>query len=333
MAGKYGSSSVIFLVDGYNFLAAKIRGVLSIKITSITEETDGAGDNYQIFQPVGKQKATITQGQAFFDTTSKSIHDAMATKLGVTPQDTPRIMCVGFMGNTAGAVMYGIAGAFSVAYEAVVEMSKLTKANAEHLLQGLVEDGQLVQPLAVQTANWNTKSLGTQIDFTTDPSQYSIPITGSTKAAACVITTPVPHLLTSGQQVFISGNSLAGPVINGQQIATVLTATTFSVPVNTSASTGTGNDGSFILASTVNGGAGYQQVTDFSGFTGYVGKVRHSADDSVYADLAVFTNVTTQLTPQRVAVAPGTTVNRYLCHDGVVTGSGSVTALSMFART
>jgi hypothetical protein len=329
---KFSATSLLFLIDGYNFLAPKLKSV-GLKISSLTEPSDGVDDNFEAFSPVGKQMATLTQGGAFFETSSKNIHDAMATNLGSTPNATPRVGCLGVMGNTVGAVFWGIAGLISVAYEAALELSKLTKANAEHLLDGLVERGQIVQPLAAKTVDWNTKTLGTVVDFTTDPSQVAIPITSATKANPCVVTTTVPHGLTTGQRVLISGNSLAGPSINADSAVTVLSSTTFSVAINTSASTGAGTGGSFVLANTVNGGGAYQQVTDFTGFTGYVGKIRHSADDTTYADLATFTNVTTSPVAQRVAVAPGTTINRYLCHDGDVTGSGSITVMSGFCRS
>ncbi len=331
MAGKSGSASALFLVDGYNFLAAKIQ-TLRLKISSLFQETDGLGDGNFINTPVGKQRATIVQEGGLFDTATASSHDAMATKLGTTPGATPRVMIVGIMGNTVGAVMYGIAGAFSVAYDAALNLGKLTQANAEHLMQGLVEIGLIVQPLATKTADWNTKSLGTVVDFATDPSQYAIPITSATKANPCVVTTAVPHGLTTGQVILASGNSLAGPSINTELTVTVLSTTTFSVAVNTTGSSGAGTGGSFLRCSTVNGGAAYQQVGAFSGFTGYVGKIRHSADDTTYADLATFANVTTARTAERKAVSAGTTVNRYLCHDGDVTGSGSLDVCSGFAR-
>lgn len=328
---KYGGTSVLFLVDGYNFLAAKLKS-LNLKISSITEQSDGFGDASEAFSPVGKQKATITQGQAFFDTAANSIHDAMAAKLGTTPQDTPRVMVVGCMGNAVGAVCYGIQGAFSVAYEAALQLGKLTKANAEHQLAGLVERGAIVQPLAAQTIDWNTHALATPVDYTTDLSQYTIPITSATKASPCVVTTPNPHGLTTGQIILTTGNTLSGPSINSSQAVTVISTTTFSVAVDTSGSSGAGTGGTFVLGSTVNGGAGYQEVTAFSGLTGYVGKIRHSADETTYADLATFVNVTSAPNGQRIAVAAGTTVNRYLCHDGDVTGTGSVTVLSAFTR-
>lgn len=83
-------------------------------------------------------------------------------------------------------------------------------------------------------------------------------------------------------------------------------------------------------ASTANGGAGYLQVTAYSGFTTVVVKVRHSVDDIVYADLITFATVTAAPVGERVTVAG--TVNRHLAASWTVTGTGSITFMVGFAR-
>lgn len=82
-------------------------------------------------------------------------------------------------------------------------------------------------------------------------------------------------------------------------------------------------------ASSSNGGSGYLQVTAFSGFTDVVYKIRHSADDSTYADLITFTTVTA-IGAERKTVSG--TVNRHLLVSGDVTGTGSATAMVGFYR-
>lgn len=67
-------------------------------------------------------------------------------------------------------------------------------------------------------------------------------------------------------------------------------------------------------------------VTAYSGLTSAAIKIQHSPDNSTWADLVAFTNVTA-LTQERVKVATGTTVNRYLRVVTDVTGTGSVTFL------
>lgn len=65
-------------------------------------------------------------------------------------------------------------------------------------------------------------------------------ITGVTNANPCVVTTAIPHLLTSGDTVDLAEIGGMDPLpvvsrtgIQGQYTATVLTATTFSIPVDT----------------------------------------------------------------------------------------------------
>jgi hypothetical protein len=83
-------------------------------------------------------------------------------------------------------------------------------------------------------------------------------------------------------------------------------------------------------ALTSNGGAGYLQVGTYSGFTGYVAKIRHSSDDVTYADLLTFTNVTAARQAERVTCSG--TVNRHLLVDHNVTGTGSAQVFVGFAR-
>ena len=67
------------------------------------------------------------------------------------------------------------------------------------------------------------------------------------------------------------------------------------------------------LASSANGGVAQLHVTANTWNASTTLKVQHSADNSTWADLATFTVVlTTVKTSERVIVASGTTVNRYL---------------------
>lgn len=84
-------------------------------------------------------------------------------------------------------------------------------------------------------------------------------------------------------------------------------------------------------ASTANGGVAHLHVTAFSGLTSDVIIVEHSTNNSVWATLGTFTTVT-GLTSQRLVIAPGTTVNRYLRVGDDVTGTGSITRQVSFAR-
>ena len=87
-------------------------------------------------------------------------------------------------------------------------------------------------------------------------------------------------------------------------------------------------------ASTTNGGAGFLSVPVNTRNGNITVKIQHSADNSTFADLVTFTVVSsTTKTSERVEVASGTTINRYLRVNYTVAGStGSATPVVAFTR-
>jgi hypothetical protein len=328
MAGKAGSQSVFFYVDGYNFLASSVQ-TLTTKTETVTEKADGLGMAYEKHDPTGMTRVTLSQAGGFFDTTTGGSHAALAASLPTTPQTAARCAVCGFSGDTIGEAFYGFEGDFTSDYEVLGTVGTLTKANTTHVLTGQVDKGVVLQSLAAKTADWNTKSLSAQVDGATSPWLRTIPITSNTQASPTVITTPVPHGLTTGNVIVIGGNTGSNASINGERTVTVISSTTFSVPVNCTTAGGTG--GTFVVANSLNGGAGYLEVTASTGFTNFVGKIKHSSDDSTYADLITFTDNVSAPFAERKTVSG--TVHRYLAFDGDVTGTGSITAWAGFARS
>ena len=326
MAGKYGPPSGFLLVDGYNMLADLGVPGLEHGHEAKLVRSDGIGDAFEAVTPTGKSVVTLSQQAGWFDTAALKSHAALSSSVPSSPQDTARVVCCGFAGQTIGVPFIGYEGAFSRSYKPLVEMDTLTKANVEYAISGQADYGVILQPLAIKTVDWDTES--TPVDYKDDPTQRVIPITSNSQASPSVVTTPVPHGLVSGDIVWIAGVSNSDADINGQQTATVLTALTFSVAVDATTSAGTG--GTVVKANSVDGGVGYQQVTAFSGFSGYIGKIRDSPDDITYADLITFTDVTAAPGKERLTVAG--TVDRYLAVDGNVTGTGSTTVFIGFKR-
>jgi hypothetical protein len=322
MSGKIGGASFsVLLVDGYDFLATKVK-TFSHKVESLLEESDGLGDAIEAKLPTGLQKVTLSQGGAFFDDTANRTHDA----LKALPQ-TSRLVAFAFAGNVIGRIFVGVQGVFGIAYEVLGQVAALTKANAAYQANGLLDRGVILQHWVAKTISWNTKTDGQSVDYTQNTAQLVIPITSNTAANPSVVTTPVPHGLTSGDIILISGVATSSPTINGERTVTVISPTQFSVPVNV---TTPGTGGSFVRSNSRNGGAGYLEVSAYSGFTSVVVKIRSSPDDVTYADLITFTTVTAAPAAERIAVAG--TVDRYLCVTGTVTGSGSITPFVGFAR-
>lgn len=326
MAGKLGSANFgVLLLDGYDVLAAKLQA-FTHKVLAGQVRTDGLGDALQTQGPTGMLTLAVSQAGAFFDDATNGIHALLSVTANL---QVSRLIVAAFAGNTIGKPFLGCSGVYGQAYEPVGQVGNLTKANVTYQVSGTIDRGVIVQSQTAKTVDWNTKTDGASVDYTLDTSQRVIPITSNTQANPTVITTPVPHGLTTGQVILITGNASSNAAINGERTVTVVSTTTFSIPVNCTVAGGTG--GSFVLSSTVNGGAGYQAISALSGFTGFIGKIRHSTDDVTYADLITFTNVTAAPAAERKTVAG--TVNRYLCFDGDVTGAGSITPFCGFARS
>jgi hypothetical protein len=316
---KYGSKSVWFLVDGYNVLLGKLQG-LRQKTGLVTEPTDGLGDDWRAHCPTGDRFAELVQEGGFFDTSAGSTHASLgASNLPTGPQSVARVVCLGEGGNVNGRPFTGFEGVLEDEYEVLSEIGKLQRANAAWKVSGKLEDGLIVHALAAETAPGNSDA--SSIDSAADPGQRVTPITSSSVAPASIITCPVPHRLTTGDSVLIAGHTGSTPTVNGDRVVTVLSPTTFSVPVNVTVG---GTGGTFTRAKTVNGGTGYLQVTAITlgGYTNVIVKLRHSVDNITFVDLVTFT-AKIAIGAERIALAAGTAVNRYLSSSIAFTGAGS----------
>ena len=323
--GRFGPASVTFLVDGFNLLAMKVTS-LRVKHISPTTESTGLGDADEEHTPIGVTKTELSQDGGFFDTTASTGSHAAFNAIPTTPQATARVLCHGMAGAAAGYPFDGIVGSFSHEYEVIAAQGDLQRANASYLVTGARERGQILHGLAAQTADFDTES--GSADYTLDTSQQFVPITSSSVANPSVITTTVPHGLTTGDKVLIAGHSGSTPSIDGTEAVTVTSTTTFTIVQNVTVG---GTGGTIVKADSANGGSGYLQVTAASGFTNFVGKVRDSADDVTYADLLTFADNVSAPFAERVTVAG--TVDRYTAFDGNVTGSGSITVFAGFSRS
>jgi hypothetical protein len=141
---------------------------------------------------------------------------------------------------------------------------------------------------------------------------------GLAKTTGFEISAPVGDVVSASYD-----GQFDGGVDDGKSLTTLA-----SVAVSTNH---TGVDGT---AATTNGGIAQLHVTTNTRSTTSTFKVQHSSDNSTFADLATFTNVlTTVITSEKVAVASGTTVNRYLRAQSTYTaGTGAATYQISFAR-
>lgn len=157
---KYGSPSfAVFLVDGYDLLAAKVQGVTR-KVENLLQRTDGLGDSWRLHSPTGMRRGVLTQEGAFFEDSAASMHAAFKA----VSTTAVRILCAAYGGNTIGKPFFGAEGALLTSYEPLAINGELTKANAAYEITGQVDDGVIVQEWEAKTADWNTKTSGEQHD-------------------------------------------------------------------------------------------------------------------------------------------------------------------------
>jgi hypothetical protein len=274
--------------------------------------------------PTGLAKATLTQSGAFFDDSANGMHVLLSA---AGSGQVSRILIFAVAGNTIGARFIGAEGTYAQAYDVLGQIGKLTKANVAYTISGAIDYGLIIQSLTQKTVTWNTFTDGFPVDFTLDTGQRVIPITSNSIANPTVVTTPVAHGLTTGDVILIAGVATSSPTINGERTVTVISTTTFSVPVNVTVG---GTGGTFVRSNTAGGADGYLEVTEMTGPTGFIGKIRSSADNVTYADLVTFANVTAAPGAQRITVAG--VIPRYLCFSGTITGAGTITVCAGLSR-
>lgn len=133
------------------------------------------------------------------------------------------------------------------------------------------------------------------------------------------VTSPVSDVVSISTDIQADGGLESGRLL--APATTVSTATTTN---------GTAVDNT---ASSANGGVAHLHVTANANLGTTTIKVQHSTDNSTWVDLVTFATVaTTVKTSQRIEVASGTTVNRYLRSQIVTASTGSITTTVSFAR-
>jgi hypothetical protein len=130
------------------------------------------------------------------------------------------------------------------------------------------------------------------------------------------------------EMVTISGSAQASGTVGGLDGGVLLAAS--QALTATVANTGVDN-----AAASSNGGVGHLHVTTNTRNGAITVKVQHSANNSTWADLFTFTATTSATTTsERIEVAAGTAVNRYLRANvsGFAGSTGTATITVGFAR-
>ena len=216
---KFGSSSILLLVDGYDMSVNKLQG-LNYKIQSITEPTHGIGDSWEENTPVGLSRAELTQEGAFFDSSTSGgfLHVLNSTTIGgQSPSSTGKVVCIGVAGNTTGKPFVGFKGELVQDYEVLGSVGKLTRANVSYVVTGNAEHGTIIRPVTTTTASV-TSYLDNSAQTTNGGSAY-VQVTAITNLVSTGITIVISDAAaSSGTYVAIGTVTTTG--IGGWQVAT-----------------------------------------------------------------------------------------------------------------
>jgi len=172
----------------------------------------------------------------------------------------------------------GADGSLTFAVQALANASSISG-----LAGGLEWCRSLTAGKETDTGAASGTSVSDDVSDWTDP----VTITSSSIANPTVITTATAHGLVTGDSVVIAGHTSVTPDINGEWEVTVLTSTTFTIPVEVTAD---GVDGTVTKTSSNFGLSGYLQVFSVTG-TSITVTIEDSPDDSTFASLLAFTAV------------------------------------------
>lgn len=141
----------------------------------------------------------------------------------------------------------------------------------------------------------------------------------ATQQTSYEVSSPVGDVVSVTSQLQADGGLESGRVLAPATVVTTATTTN-----------GTAVDNA---AATTNGGVAHVHVSANANLGTTTIKVQHSVDNSTWVDLVTFATVATTIkTAQRVEVAAGTTVNRYLRSQITTANTGSITTTVAFAR-
>ena len=189
-------------------------------------------------------------------------------------------------------------------------------------------------------------TVATMLDDSTAAGSYWATVTGFYDNGTLVPITVSPSGISLNSPAFLAEGFLTSMTGESEVSAGVNSTLTFTTTglansgrnlvahaALTATTTGSNVDGG---ASSANGGVAHLHVTAIAGTTPTLDVVvEHSANGtSGWATVATFSQVTTAVTAQRVVVAAGTTVNRYLRAKATIAGTNPSYTISVaFARS
>jgi hypothetical protein len=317
---KYGPASSFILIDGKDLSSDVFN--LGEDNEGITQETTGFHTNMESHAGVGLGRVMLTADGGFYDDRQVGMLQAFQGAGA-----TPRIVLYGMAGDILGRQVRMLGGTVVTHWNRIFEKAGLTKGDPKYVISARPYDGAIVSPFTSRAGNGQSQA--TSLDLSTYPTaklHTAVP----TVANPTVMTVAGGHGLTTGDWVLIVGTATT-PTTLGFWPVTVLTPTTYTIPVNVSAS---GAQPGWMIKSN-HGAQGF--VADLhlleltlGGATNVIVKMRHSADNISFSDVVggAFGAKTVPGVAERVTMT-GQLLNRYVAIQWDGTGAAP-TSLTPF---
>lgn len=298
------------LVDGYNLQAALVIDLSIPKRTAIIDTLMPAGHTWALKRDTGGRRVDgdVVLRLPYDDADNYSV-EALRTNAHVVDG----VVCVALKTGVAGKTIHAFK-AHQLDFVEEPGADVVTKIAATWAVNGQVHRPIVVRAYAAIAGDGDTESAS--LDGGTQAA--AVNITSSSVANPSVITAAAAHGLVTGDTVLIAGHTSVTPDINGSHVVTVTGDTTFTIPVNV---TDGGVGGTLTRTNSRSGGVAVMQVTDLDldGADGIQVTMRDSADNSTFADLGAFDEVTTDRGAEVLDISGN--VDRYVAVEWEFTGT------------
>lgn len=321
---KYGPSSAFLLVNGYNISSDTF--VLEDAVEQVLEEAHGLGESWEKSYPVQLAKVTLTASGGLYDdeTIGAALQESNMSALALRAVD------FGHHGITIGNVSTLLYGSYAAKWKRIASRDALTKAHAEHTVTGRHIQGRIIHALSADTSGATGNNQASAIDQSGHRlAPAAVTVTSST-AATDRIVTATAHGLTTGDQVVFTGHTGSTPSLNGSSgyLVVVVDATTFTLTNFAAAAIDitVGGTGGTVQRVSSRGGYANLQLTGLTlgGYTNYTATLRHSYDNSTWADVTggAFT-ARTAVGAEQITIPTTTVIRRYTAMAWAFAGAGS----------
>lgn len=320
-----GPGNRFLYLAGYDLLstAEMVKEIDLPERSAVNEDTTGPASVKPTNANVGVIEDSDIQYTAWYSDATLTLLDLIRAI-----SSTARVMCWGYEGSAIGSSYWGTT-VLDAKYKKLMPVREFVKSAVTHRVTAGIHAGKQIFAKATNTgATFNT----TASSVNNGVIGSAIDITATSEDDPTEITTDGAHGFLTGDIVLIAGDN-STPSLDGSHVVTVTGTTTFTIDVEVTVA---GTAGTATRTSTRSGGQAHQQVfaLTLGGYTNFLGKIRHSVDNSTWADLATFAVVTAA--PAAEAVAVTGSVNRYLSYSGAYNGAGTgqtVTAFAGFSRS